>query len=520
MVNFEYGAVSQRALAFPPSGSAINLKSSEVAILLLANQPNANGASITGATLTSEDQQAHVFNLHVDGEYWQVPMLLSSGEHQFSGSVKFDDGSSENIASYQLTVNQSTLQGEAENGQVTTGHQVSEDGQSVYFMSEANIVRQSLVDGSTEIIWSFDNTSANYYFGVQAGEQKISVLAHKLPLLKLSSPSTAFVTSSDVTSGEFTVQEIDLATGVLTEKGMIYDPLLEYGPYVIDYDVKHHRFLLNIFVAGVGGSSHTTIGPNGEINEVTETAASYGGNGIIEIDPVNLTIRHLAELITIGAETLPAPAAVQEPTQTQSSSSSASFESAPLMPIISIDGENNFAFSYNYDAQLLTAKSLSDDGLVAGEYTGFDRDHLLLAANSLGDNRVGAVSTGLAYNIFTGMGGLYSTAYILEDGVPVFNTMCDTSVMDVFNWQSPIVQPYPAGCINGAAYDLTVVAERDIAVVTAVNALNLPIVLTPNEFNQFTLDFVGDGIDAPTILQSVQVVSLVTGQVVTLYTGY
>ena len=135
IVNFEYGTASQRALSFPPSGSAINLKSSEVAILLLANKPNANGASMTGAMLTSEDQQTHAFNLHMDGEYWQGALLFGSGEHQFSGSVEFDDGSSEAIASYQLTVNQSTLQGLAENGQVTTGHQVSEDGQSVYFMS-------------------------------------------------------------------------------------------------------------------------------------------------------------------------------------------------------------------------------------------------------------------------------------------------------------------------------------------------------------------------------------------------
>lgn len=520
-VNFEYGAVSQRALSFPPSGSSINLKSSEVAILLLANQPNANGAAITGATLTSEDQQTHAFNLHMDGEYWQVPMLLGSGEHQFSGSVEFDDGSSETLADYLLTVNQSTLQGQAENGQVTTGHQVSDDGQSVYFMSEANIVRQSLIDGATEIIWSFNRNFANYYFGVHTGEQKISVLEQKNPLFKLSSPAIGVASSNDVISGEITVHEIDLVSGVMTEKGVIDDPVLDYGPYVIDYDAKHHRFLLNLFIAGVGGMASTSPGPNGESQVIEETSASYGGNGIFEIDPDGLTFRHLEELHVVGNNSFfEEPAQTSPVTQVQSSSSSGSFETAPLMPIVSIDGENNFAFSFDYEAQMLTTRSLSEGGMIVGEYTGFERDHLLLAADSLGESRIGAVSTGLAYNIFTEIGGLYSTAYILEEGMPVFKTACDTSEMDVFNWQSPIVQPYPAGCINGVAYDLTVVEERNFAVVTAINALNLPIVLTPNEFNQFTLDFVGDGIDAPTIMQSVQIVSLVTGQVVTLYTGY
>lgn len=522
VVHFEYGAEQTRHVNFPPAGAAINLQANEAAIVLIKNQPGQNGEAMTGVTFVAQDQQTHTFSLRTEDDYWQLPILLSSGDHQFNGWVDFADGSSTPLADYSLSVNQHVLAGDPANGQITGGHQVSEQGDAVYYLRETQLVRQSFLTGEQDVIWTFDHPRANYYFGVQRGEHKITVLEQKLPTFKLSSPGQAYVTTDGSVPGAFTIYELDLASMSLSETGIAHEPLLDFGPYVVDYDAIHHRFLINAFYAGAGGS--TTVDETGEVIE--ETSVELAGNAYFALDPESAEITlisALPSLVGVAPDISTSPSRTSGGGQAEIHSTPAAPEpgGTPIAPILSVDGDKNLMLVHAFDDEMISLARLTDDGMgFFGQFVGVENQHLVMAVDAQSEEKIGAVSTGLAYDISAKQGGFYSTFYLFGNGTAEFKTQCQTYLVEDLNWQSPLVQPYPSGCINGAAYDLSVIAEQDMAVVTSVNALNLPVALEPDDVFGFNIIFTEGQETLPSIMQSVQAVSLISGQVVTLYTGY
>lgn len=518
-VNFDWPLQSSALnITFPPNNSSINLLEGEPVTVLfngLLNAASDADSAIASVTLTAAETVLSL-TLGGDGYTWQGDFNLPSGAISITGEVAYTNGDAYPVNDYVLNVNRFTLEGQSSEGQLQAGHQLDIAARKLYYMQGSTVYTRNLDTGVTAPLWQTDENTISY-FGVSKNQETLYLLQQQsTPFnyseilyafggLAISGESTSAIppNSPSVPFSPSGVPEDNLRVNLgwtlttvnLTEGSKTHVELTEIsetlnlGFFTAEFNNNKNSFIINLYGVG-GGASVIDVG--------TPTAGEpVPSSSFFEITNI---------VLDFDVETLAATLLYFNDPDGLSGTEDFYFS----------DAEDQKVFQFNFYEQELFIKS-SESGVLVEDYSvnGFslwqgasDVDYIAQ------ENDFGKLIVGIAGLADSGVEGGYVYGDIVEftQGSQYRAiTACDTQALLTLPVVTHFVAAYPKTCINGVPYDITVDTRANIAYLSAINVV-LPESAVLVEENTFSAP--------PYFYRNIHAVSLQTGEVSTVFSGY